>query len=180
MWVSASENRTGKALIIAIDGRSGAGKSTLAGTLEERLGLAVVHMDDFFLQPHQRTQERLSEPGGNVDYERVRKEVLEPLKRGEKHVSYRIFDCKTMSFQGERTINGSKTVVVEGSYSCHPLLKEYYDLTIFLDVDKETQMERLRERVGEERLGMFKEKWIPLEEAYFEAFAIKEQCDIRK
>lgn len=115
-----------------------------------------------------------------MDYERVLKEVLEPLKRGEERITYRIFDCKTMSFQGECTIDGSKTVVVEGSYSCHPLLRKYYDLTIFLDVDGKTQIERLRERVGEERLKMFKEKWIPLEEAYFQAFSVKENCDIQK
>ena len=167
-------------MIIAIDGRSGAGKSSLAKTLEEKLGLSVVHMDDFFLQPHQRTVERLSEPGGNVDYERVESEVLRPLKSGEGHVSYRRFDCKTMSMQEERTVDGTRTVVVEGSYSCHPRLKKYYDLTIFLDVDGETQIQRLRERVGEEHLQMFIEKWIPLEEAYFEAFRIKENCDIQK
>lgn len=180
MWVSALENRKGKALIIAIDGRSGAGKSTLAGTLKEKLGISVVHMDDFFLQPHQRTQERLAEPGGNVDYERVLEEVLEPLKRGESSVTYRCFDCKTMDFGEMCTIDGSGTVVVEGSYSCHPKLRDYYDLTIFLDVDSKTQLERLKERVGEERLGMFKDRWIPLEEAYFEAFRVKENCDICK
>ncbi len=167
-------------MIIAIDGRCGAGKSTLAKTLEEKLGVSVVHMDDFFLQPHQRTVERLSEPGGNVDYERMEKEVLEPLKNGDGQVSYRRFDCKTMCMQEERRVDTSRAVVVEGSYSCHPRLKKYYDLTIFLDVDSETQLQRLRKRVGEERLQMFIEKWIPLEEAYFKAFQIKEHCDIQK
>lgn len=167
-------------MIIAIDGRSGAGKSTLAKTLEEKLGVCVVHMDDFFLQPHQRTLERFSEPGGNVDYERVEEEVLRPLKSGKEQIVYRRFDCKTMSMQEERLVDGSRTVVVEGSYSCHPRLKKYYDLTIFLDVDEETQIQRLRERVGDERLQMFIEKWIPLEEAYFEACHIKENCDIKK
>lgn len=167
-------------LIIAIDGRSGAGKSTLAGTLEEKLGVSVVHMDDFFLQPHQRTVERLAEPGGNVDYERVEAEVLKPLQSGETQISYRRFDCKTMCLGDVRTVDGNKVVVVEGSYSCHPRLKKYYDLTIFLDVNHETQIQRLRERVGEERLQMFIEKWIPLEEAYFEAYHIKENCDINK
>lgn len=167
-------------MIIAIDGRSGAGKSTLARTLEEKLGVSVVHMDDFFLQPHQRTKERLNEPGGNVDYERVEAEVLRPLKSGQEQISYRRFDCKTMCMQEEMRVDGGHTVIVEGSYSCHPKLKGYYDLTIFLDVDYETQKQRLRERVGEERLQMFIEKWIPLEEAYFEAFHIKENCDIQK
>ena len=40
-----AENKT---LIVAIDGRCGAGKTTLAGRLEEELGCAAFHMDDFF------------------------------------------------------------------------------------------------------------------------------------
>mgnify|MGYP002515102552 CR=1 FL=1 len=62
-------------MIIAIDGRSGAGKSTLARTLEEKLGVSVVHMDDFFLQLHQRTKERFDTPGGNIDSERFFEEI---------------------------------------------------------------------------------------------------------
>jgi hypothetical protein len=30
----------------------------------------LFHTDDFFLQPHQRTRERLESVGGNIDYER--------------------------------------------------------------------------------------------------------------
>ena len=35
----------------------------------------IFHMDDFYLQKYQRTQERYNEPGGNVDRERFKKEV---------------------------------------------------------------------------------------------------------
>ena len=34
-------------------------------------------MDDYFLQPYQRTEERLAEPGGNVDYERFKEEIYD-------------------------------------------------------------------------------------------------------
>ena len=33
-------------------------------------------MDDFFLQPKQRTKERLEQAGGNVDYKRFKKEIV--------------------------------------------------------------------------------------------------------
>ena len=58
--------------IIAIDGRCCAGKTTLAAKLKEQNGWSVFHMDDFFLQPKQRTKERLAQPGGNVDYDKRR------------------------------------------------------------------------------------------------------------
>ena len=44
-------------VIVAIDGRCGAGKSTLAAVLAERLDANLIHMDDFFLRPEQRTPE---------------------------------------------------------------------------------------------------------------------------
>ncbi|MEI3593674.1 MAG: DUF3842 family protein [Lachnospiraceae bacterium] len=57
--------------IIAIDGRCAAGKTTLAARLAKELGGDVIHMDDFFCRLTLRTQERRSEPGGNVHYERI-------------------------------------------------------------------------------------------------------------
>ena len=75
---------SGQRLLIAVDGRCASGKTTLAATLEEETGCNVVHMDDFFLRPEQRTPQRLAEPGGNVDYERFRQEVILPLSRGDQ------------------------------------------------------------------------------------------------
>ena len=57
-----------KLVLVAIDGRCGSGKSTLAAALAERMPVNVFHMDDFYLRPEQRTEERFREPGGNVDY----------------------------------------------------------------------------------------------------------------
>ena len=68
--------------VIAIDGRCGSGKTTLATQLSERLGANLIHMDDFFLRPEQRTPERLATPGENIDHERFLSEVLLPLRQG--------------------------------------------------------------------------------------------------
>ena len=131
-------------VLIAIDGRSAAGKSTLAAQLEKALGWQVIHMDDFFLRPDQRTPQRLGEPGGNVDYERFLEEVLLPLSRGEA-VLYRPYDCHTQSFRTPSILAPSRVVVVEGAYSCHPKLREYYDLRVFLSEDREEQARRIRQ-----------------------------------
>jgi len=69
-------------LRVAIDGPCASGKSTLGKTLQEIYGCPLIHMDDFFLRPEQRTPERLAQPGGNVDYERFAKEVLTPSADG--------------------------------------------------------------------------------------------------
>ncbi len=162
---------------IAIDGRCAAGKSTLAGHLAELLGAGVVHMDDFYLPTRMRTQERLAEPGGNVYYERFQEEVLPYLNQG-KHFGYRRFDCSIMDLGEMRQVEGSRFTIVEGAYSCHPRLRDYMSLRVFMDVDAEVQIERIRKRNGEERLEAFRQKWIPMEEAYFAAYKVREKADI--
>ena len=162
-------------MLIAIDGRCASGKSTVASIVGEKLGCDVVHMDDFFLQMNQRTPARLLEPGGNVDYERVGAEVLQPAKRGLP-VCYRKFDCSRMDFGDEVKLMPKKYLLVEGAYSCHPKLRDYFDLRIFMTIDADTQMVRIRERNGIERAQMFRDRWIPLEETYIRECRVQECC----
>ncbi|MCM1112617.1 MAG: hypothetical protein NC399_05125 [Muribaculum sp.] len=169
----------GTPFLIAIDGRCAAGKTTLAAHLEKQLDCAVFHMDDFFLQPGQRTPERLSTPGGNVDYERFRSEILIPLKDGAAEMLYRVYNCKTQTLSDPVRIRTKPVCIVEGSYSCHPALWEYYDLHVFLTVEREEQMRRIRERGGAEAVKSFSEKWIPLEETYFAACGVEQKCELQ-
>ncbi len=164
-------------VIIAIDGRCGAGKTTIAKKLETKFGCNVIHLDDFFLPPEKRTPERLSTPGGNVDVERFLNDVMLPLKSGTPF-SYRPYDCHTNGFKAPVSIVPSKLTVIEGSYSCHPLLWDFYDLRVFVDADAQTQLDRIRKRNGEDAAKVFEERWVPLEEKYFDAFSVKERCDV--
>ena len=167
----------GGRLTIAIDGRCGGGKSTLAALLADRLGGAVIPADDFFLRPEQRTPQRFAQPGGNMDRERLTKEVLLPLSRGEA-IAYHPFDCSTLSLGEPVSVDTSSLIIIEGSYSCHPDLWDYYDLHVFVDVAPDVQMARIAEREGAPKAEMFKARWIPLEEKYFSAFGIQEKCDL--
>ncbi|MBQ8828426.1 MAG: deoxynucleoside kinase [Clostridia bacterium] len=165
------------AVIAAIDGRCAAGKTTLASQLEEKISCNIIHMDDFFLRPFQRTPERLNTPGGNVDYERFISEVLIPLKTNSAF-SYAPYNCHTKSMKEPITVTPKQVTVIEGSYSCHPELQKYYDLRIFLDIDKNAQFARIEKRNPADEAKRFREIWIPLEEKYFSAFGIAEICDI--
>lgn len=165
-------------VIVAIDGRCASGKTTATAAVSGKLGCAVFHMDDFFLRPEQRTAERLSTPGGNVDYERFFDEILKPLKSSEKEITYRPFSCKTQSLCDAVKVSVTPVCIVEGSYSCHPALREYYDLKVFLTVSPSEQMKRIISREGDAVAAVFKEKWIPLEEKYFSACEIEKSCDI--
>lgn len=163
--------------IAAADGRCASGKSTFAAKLARMTGGALVHMDDFFLRPEQRTPERYRTPGENVDHERFLEEVLKPLNEGKTAV-FHPFDCTVMKISDEWiTAEGGGIVIVEGSYSHHPDLREYYDLLIFLDVNPEKQMERIQIR-NPDKIEAFRTKWIPFEEMYFEKYEVKEHAQI--
>lgn len=163
--------------ILTIEGNSGAGKSSLATLLSEIYGFPIVHMDDFFLQSYQRSEERIKEIGGNVDYERFYKEVVLPLKQ-KQSFTYQVFDCQSMSITTSKEINFETSIIVEGSYSMHPYFKDYADLTIFLEVSNALQLERILNRNGAFMLERFKNEWIPKEDAYYKEFHIKEKADL--
>ena len=163
-------------IVIAIDGRCASGKSTLAAVLQEVFECNVIPMDHFFLSVEQRTNERMNEPGGNIDYERFLEEVLLPLSQGERF-TYKPYDCKKQEMAADIQVEPHPVSVIEGSYSCHPALVDYYDIKIFVTVDEAEQRQRLRKRNGDKDALRFISTWIPLEEHYFTAFNIKERCD---
>ena len=171
---AAAQQSGRRPFLIAIDGRCAAGKSTLGMQLAA-CGCTVIPMDHFFLRPEQRTPSRFQEPGGNVDRERFLADVLPPLRAG-RAFSYRPFDCHTLSLAAPLAVAPADVCVVEGSYSCHPAMRAFYDLTVFLDVSPDEQLRRIRARSGEEDARRFAERWIPLEERYFAALDVRAHC----
>ena len=163
-------------IVVAIDGSCTSGKTTLATRLAEIYDCNVFHMDDFFLRPEQRTQERYAEVGGNVDYERFREEVLLPLKSG-KPFSYRPFACSTFTLSDPVTVTPRKLNIIEGSYSHHPYFEDPYDLKILLTISPELQQQRILQRPAFLHKRFF-EEWIPMENRYFEEFEISDKCDL--
>ena len=165
-------------VILAVEGGSASGKTTLAALLEKIYDPTIFHADDFFLRPEQRTPERFAEPGGNLDRERLREEVLTPLSRGER-VTYRPFLCSSFTLGEPITVEPKRLTVVEGAYSMHPELERFYDLSAFIEVSPELQRERIKKRNTPEHAERFFNEWIPLEKRYFDAMRVKERCNVR-
>ena len=173
----ASLLQTRERVLLAIDGNCCAGKTTMAARLGSMLGANVFHMDDYFLQPQMRTPERLSQPGGNVDAERFLSQILLPASRGEV-VKARRYDCRKDRLLAPIPVLPSRVIIGEGAYCLHPLLAPYYDLKVFCRIGAAQQAARISARNGADALPMFQERWIPLENKYFEALDILSQCDI--
>lgn len=173
--LEAAAKRSSKPCIIAIDGRAASGKSTLAKYVSAAIGADIVHMDDFFLPTNLRTTQRLNEVGGNIHYERFIEEVLLKIK-SEEHFSYNIFSCSKMELDGIREINSIDFRIIEGVYCLHPKFDNYADICVFSDIDSDAQLERIINRDGKNYAKVFESTWIPMEEAYFNAFNISEKC----
>ena len=163
-------------ILISIDGSCTSGKSTLAAALTEVLDCNLIHMDDFFLRPEQRTSKRFSEVGGNVDYERFLEEVLLPLKNGESF-AYRPYDCGSGILGEPVQVQPKRINIIEGSYSNHPYFEDPYDLKVFLKISPEIRKQRVLQRPVFLQKRFF-EEWIPMEEAYFSGFSIAQKSDL--
>ncbi len=166
--------KTHEEVVIAIDGKSGSGKSTLGNKLNEYYKGNLIHMDDYFLPFNLRSKERMNEIGGNVNYEKFYNDIILNLKQDLISEPY---SCHEGKFKEKRIIKHSKVTIIEGSYSLHPYFKKYYDISIGLDISSEAQIERLKEREGDNLIN-FINKWIPLENRYFEGFNILQKVDI--
>ena len=167
---------TEKAVAVAIDGMAASGKTTLAAALAEKYGAPVVHMDDFFLRPEQRTPERYAQPGGNIDWERFLSEVCPYLATGEGF-SYFRFDCHRMCLAQRIVIPPHPLIIVEGTYSLHPKFLSFYTIKVMLTISQEWQAERIQRRNGKDGYRIFAEKWIPLENRYFSEFHAEMSAD---
>ncbi len=164
--------------IIGVDGRCGSGKSTLAKNLQDKLGFEVIHVDDFYLPLNMRTKERFSVIGGNIHSERFHAEVIDGIMSG-KNYSYTKFDISTLDFGEVVNIDHTKPLIIEGAYSLKEDFRHIYTLKCFMDIDKETQANRIIARNGEEDYQNFKNMWIPREEAYISTCNIENVCSIR-
>ena len=161
------QSREKQRTILAIDGRCGSGKTGIAGLIAGLFDCNVIHTDDYYLPFAQRRENWEQLPGGNIDFSRLQAELLDPAQQG-KGLACRPFDCQTGEIRQGTRLPAKKLTIVEGSYSQHPCLREYYDLAIFLTCSDEVQAQRLSAREGN-YYPAFRARWIPMEERYNQA-----------
>lgn len=164
-----------KHVCFMIDGCCAAGKSTLANALAQLFPVLIFHMDDYFLQPHQREEQRLLQPGGNVDYERFDKEILSCIRQ-KQDIIYQAYDCRSQSLMPQKYVKYQPYTVVEGSYAHHPYF-QMEAVRIFLHCERDVQLQRIKQR-SPSLYERFVDEWIPLEDTYFKTFDIVNHADL--
>jgi uridine kinase len=137
-------------LLVGIDGAGGAGKSTLAATLTEK----TVATDDFIAAPWEW-----------YDFDRLRREVLEPLQRDEP-ARYRRMDWEDGELKEWHDVEPGGVVVVEGVAALDSSLRAAYDYRIWVETPQEICFERGLERDGADALPLW-DAWSKKEHRYW-------------
>ena len=109
----------------------------------------------------------------NAESVQLIKNILKP-----ENFTFNVYDCHSLSHFESGKVFHKRLNVIEGVYSLHPELSDYFDYKIYLDVSDEKQEARILDRSGEKKLERYKKEWIPLESRYFDTYKIKEQCDV--
>lgn len=175
-------------LLIAIDGPGGAGKSTIARAIAAHSAdVAIVQMDDFFFPMADRASTKgvLETVGGDVDWERVRDQVIHPLVRNET-ARYQRYDWGTNGLEEWHEIVPGGVVIIEGVYSLRRELRDCYDFRIWVDCPKEVYLARglarsmseLPDRPIEEARVDWETIWIPAEEKYAREHLPKDSAEL--
>lgn len=167
---------------MAIDGPGGAGKSTLTQVLNEQLKtlgwiVAVVKHDDFYLPSHQRENQQAGVIGGDFDWERLRDQVLTPIREG-RSAHYQRYDWETDVLAEWRTISASDVVLVEGVYTMRRELTHLYDLKIWVECPREICLARGIARDGEQARTIWEQDWMPKEDDYVKTHFPRESADL--
>lgn len=163
-------------VVLALDGRCGSGKTTLAAALSRQFPAStVLHMDDFYLPLSRRLPGWEQLPCANMDLERLLQQTLRPAFAGSP-IPYQPYSCRQGAFLPEQTLPSQPLILLEGSYSHHPMLCSFETLRVFVTCSTEEQTLRLQKREGV-RYAAFASRWIPLEEAYFAQYHIPSQAD---
>ena len=161
---------------LGMDGFAASGKTTAAALLKELFPATVIATDDYFLPIERKTPARMAEPGGNLDHERFKKEIVAHME--EDVLTHARFDCHTQTLLPPITETRLPLLIVEGVLSLHPDYQPCYDLRVFFNTDEESRRLRLLERGGEALLTRFEKEWLPLERSYIDAFAPQLSCDL--
>lgn len=121
--------------LVCIDGFGGSGKSTLAGLIRHAPEVSTVVEGDDFYGPEATDWAGFSPREGYehfFDHERLAREVLRPL-RGAEDTRYQRYDWQSNVLGDWVELRAEGVVVVEGVYMLRPPLREFWDLSIFVE-----------------------------------------------
>lgn len=158
------------AVLVGVDGCGGAGKSTLSRRLAAAMPVScIVELDDFY-HPSDRRQDRAGEVGGHFDWRRLERQVLTPLSEG-RDGRFQRYDWSLDALAEWREVPNRGVVIVEGVYATRHELRQYFDLTIWVEASRECRLSRGLARDEEAARDRWVRDWMPAEDRYVASHA---------
>jgi uridine kinase len=136
-------------VLVGIGGHGGAGKTTLSHAIPNA---TVVGTDEFW-------------DGSGFELTRLRREVFDPLVGGTA-ARFASFDWVLREARGERVVEPTGVVVVEGVCALHRMFRDDYDLRIWVEAPREVRLARGLTRDGQDARRIWEEVWMPMEDRY--------------
>jgi uridine kinase len=170
-------------LLVGVDGPAGSGKSTLARALAALdPGITLIAVDDFYRpvaeRPQQQGRASVEEVGSDIDWRRLRNQVLLPLQRN-RGGWYQRYDWVADQLAEWHDVPSGGIVLVEGVYSCMKQLAFGYDFRIWVEAPRELRLARGRERDRDNgNWPLWESVWVPAEDAYTAAHEPAVSADI--
>ena len=169
-----SVRQTKSPITVALDGRSGSGKSTLADAVANALGAVVVISDDFYSGgaderwASKSAQEKAREA---INWERLRAQVLEPLRQGEP-ASWHPLDFEPgIGWRGWKdelvSLVPSDVILLDGVYSARPELDDLLDVRVLVEAAEDVRRARIARREGDDFAERWHAIWDEAEDHYF-------------
>jgi uridine kinase len=176
-------------LLVGVDGQGGAGKSTLARALSNALAerSVVVEGDDFY-SDIDWDERALFEPADayerNFDWQRLRDQVLLPVRQAARTLRYQRYDWDQTRMGGWIEMPMPGVVIVEGVYSLRPQLRDLLDVKAFVDASAVERLSRMRARHAgyqrelQVRADAWIERWEAAEQFYLAQTKPRNSADI--
>ena len=165
----------GSSVTIGISGYGGSGKTTLAHALADRLSAPVISIDEFGTS----AVFRRSDDWQGFDRERLVRQVLAPLARGVRELSYDSCDDWDSWETVPTHLVMERFLFLEGVGLFHPNVVPYLDYRIWLDVPLAEATARgiTRERIlGRDPGDVWQRLWEPNESDFERKFQPKESA----
>jgi uridine kinase len=167
--VNESSKKCGQTKIIAIDGPAGSGKTTLAKSLSGLLqNCPIIHMDEIY-----EGWENALSPKTSQD---LVEWIINPLLKNNS-IEYIKYDWNLGQRIEKVVINNSKIIIIEGVGSSSFEISKYASLKLWIEVNKETGINRVLTRDGLQIQEQMK-TWQSQESKFFIENNSKENSDI--
>ena len=105
--------------------------------------------------------------GSRFEIDRLAREVVEPLVRGET-AQFSSFDWAARAPGADRTVSPDGIVIVEGVCALHRSLRDAYAVRVWVEAPYDLRLARGVARDGEAARSTWVEMWMPSEERYVE------------